>query len=161
MKGQIIKISVALIISTGTLYGIENPKPQDLRTFSDNTQFENANQFYKLKKFGKAIELLKEYIEIYPNGLHRNEAFKIIGSIYFDEYDYPNAIKSYRSLYEEHDNTEEGIEAFFMTAICYQKMGFTDRAKYIFYRIIEEYPGSNFAYKSKIKLDLISITEDT
>ncbi|MBN2041046.1 MAG: tetratricopeptide repeat protein [Spirochaetes bacterium] len=164
-KKYIIKTYIVLFITTlfitTFLFGQDKPADRDLRIFSDNTRFENANQFYKLGKFTKALGLLNEYLEIYPNGLHRKEAFKIIASIYFNEYNYFKAIKFYNSLYEEHNNTEEGIEAFFMTGICYQKMGFADSAKKIFNTIIEEHPGSGYAYQSKIKLDLISILEDS
>ncbi|MBN2401273.1 MAG: tetratricopeptide repeat protein [Spirochaetes bacterium] len=131
----------------------------DLGRFSDNTHHENANQFYKLKKFDIALELFTEYLEIYLNGLHRKYAYKKIALIYFEQFNYIKSIKSFKSLYEEYSNSEEGIEAFFMTGICYQKMGFYNNAKQVFKTLMEEHPESNFAYQAKIKLDLIEILE--
>lgn len=131
----------------------------NLGRMADITHFQNANSFYKLKEYGKAIELFAEYLEIYTNGVHRKEAYKNIASIHFAEFNYIKSIKTYQSLYEEFSNSEEGVEAYFMTGICSQKMGFFDNAKQIFKSLIEEHPDSNYAYQSKIKLDLIEILE--
>jgi TolA-binding protein len=131
----------------------------DLGRFTDNTAYENASQFYKLKKFDIALELFTEYLEIYLNGVHRKEAFKKVALIYFEQFNYIKSIKALNLLYEEYNNSEEGIEAYFMTGICYQKMGFLDNAKQVFKTLMEEHPESNFAYQSKVKLDLIEILE--
>ena len=133
----------------------------DLGTFSDNTNYENANQFYNLKRFDLANELFNEYLEIYPNGLHRKEAYKKIALMLFEKFNYLKSIKVFNSLYEEFSNSEEGIEAYFMTGICYQKMGFTEKAKQIFNSLIEEHPESNFAPQARTKLDLIEILENS
>jgi TolA-binding protein len=144
----------------------QQPKQQqkeekiNLGRIADITHFQNANSFYKLKEYGKAIELFTEYLEIYTNGVHRKEAYKNIGAIYFAEFNYIRSIKAYQSLYEEYSNSEEGVEAYFMTGICNQKMGFFDKAKAIFKSLIEEHPDSNYAYQSRIKLDLIEILDN-
>jgi len=128
-------------------------------TLSDNTYFENANYLYKIKEYDKALTLLSEYLEIYMYGLHRKEAYKDIASIYFEQFNYIKSIKIYNSLYEEYSNSEEGIEACFLAGICYQKMGYLEKAKQTFKLIIEDHPESNFAYQAKIKLDLLEILE--
>jgi TolA-binding protein len=132
----------------------------DLGKLSDDTTYENANQFYKLKKSDLALELFTEYLEIYLTGLHRKEAYKKVAMIYFEQFNYIKSIKVFKSLYEEFSNSEEGIEAYFMSGICYQKMGFLDNAKNVFKSLMEEHPESNFAYQAKIKLDLIEILEN-
>jgi TolA-binding protein len=98
--------------------------------------------------------------EIYINGQHKKEAYKKIALIYFEQFNYIKSIKALKSIYEEFSSSEEGIEAYFMTGICYQKMGFLDNAKQVFRSLIEEHPESNFAYQAKIKLDLIDILEN-
>jgi TolA-binding protein len=160
---------VLFFLSATNLYAQAQVQPQpqpkevktDLRTFSDNTNYENANQFYKLKQFSLATELFTEYLEIYPNGLHRKEVYKKIALMHFEKFDYIKSIKTYNSLYEEYSNSEEGIEAFFMTGICYQKMGFLDNAKQVFKSLMEEHPESNYAPQAKTKLDLIEILENS
>jgi TolA-binding protein len=132
----------------------------DIGRFSDNTAYENANQFYRLKNFDIAFELFTEYLEIYINGQHRKEAYKKVALIYFEQFNYIKSIKALKSLYEEFSSSEEGIEAYFIIGICYQKMGFLDNAKQVFKSLIEEHPESNFAYQAKIKLDLIDILEN-
>ena len=172
MQVKLNKINTLLLSTLILLYGadlfaqnqtqVQQPAKQektDLGTFSDNTHYENANQFYKLKQFSIANALFNEYLEIYPNGLHRKDAFKSIALMHFEKFEYLKSIKVFNSLYEEFSNSEEGIEAYFMTGICYQKMGFMDNAKQIFNSLIEEHPESNYAQQARTKLDLIDILE--
>ncbi len=156
-----IKIILILFcISETSLFSQAKEEKTDLSRLSDNTQYEIAAQFYKLKVYDKALEFFKEYLEVYPEGIHRKDAYKSIANIYFNQFQYIKSIKAYNSLYEEYSNSDEGIEAYFMTGICYQKMGFIDSARRIFNSIIKEHPESNFFNQSKTKLDIIDILEN-
>ncbi len=124
---------------------------------SDNIKFENAMQFYRLRNYDRALLEFKEYLEVFIYGEHRNEAYRCIAGIYFDMFEYEKSIMAYNSLYEESINTEEGIEAFYKTGICYQKMGKDDKAKQVFDSIIRQYPYSGYAHLSKIQMDLLAI----
>jgi TolA-binding protein len=166
MHKIIIILYIIIFSFTGTgLFAQEQAQEQkkeekiNLEVLSDNAQFEYASHLYRLNRYEKALQLFTEYLEIYYNGLHRKEAYKNIASIYFREFDYIKSIKVYRSLYEEFSNSEEGIEGLFMTGICYQKMGFHGKAREVFQSVIDDHPGSNFAYQAKIKLDVIEILE--
>ncbi len=148
-----------LYAQTGNIQPQTKDLKTDLKKFSDDTAYENANQFFKLRNYNLALELFTEYLEIYLNGIHRKEANKKIALIYFEQFNYIKSIKIFNSIYEEFSNSEEGIEAYFMTGICYQKMGFFENAKRIFKSITEEYPESSFNPHAKMKLDLIEILE--
>lgn len=168
LQKQITILVCCLLFLPETILFSQNqgqPQPQakelktDLNKFADDTAYENANQFYKLKNYNLALGFFTEYIEIYLNGIHRKEVHKKIALIYFEQFNYIKSIKAFNSLYEEFSNSEEGIEAYFMTGICYQKMGFLDNAKRVFKSIIEEHPESSFNPQAKIKLDLLEILE--
>jgi TolA-binding protein len=159
MKNIIIILNILLsfFIIEISLYSQTKDEKENLSLFSDNVYFENANQLYKLKNYDKALEYFQEYLEIYIGGIHRKEAYKYIADIYFQQFLYIKSIKAYNALHEEYSGSEEGIEAYYMTGICYQKMGLFDRAKNIFKSVIEEHPESNYSFQSRIKLDMIDI----
>ena len=157
----ILLILIILLNFYIPIYPQKISKINALNTFSDNIHFENADQLFRLEKYDKAIELFNEYLEVFPYGLHRKEVYKKIAEIYFKEFEYVKSIKYYKSLYEEFNTSEDGIEAYFMCGICYQKMGFLNNAGEIFRTIMNEHPESNYAYQSKIKLDLIEILRNS
>ena len=131
-----------------------NPK-QD----ADDSRFDNAYQLYKLKRYDQALAWLGEYIEVYPDGSHRKEAYRLIGDIYLSRFDYKHAIKYYSTLFEEFGGEEEGIGGYYQIGICYSRMGKSDKAIEIFKTIIDQYPGSSYAQKSRTQLDIEELTK--
>jgi len=138
----------------------DKSEPLNLEKIADDMKFKNGVQFLKLNREGKAIKEFYEYLEIYYNGTHRNEAYKYIAEIYFNQFDYLKAIKIYRELYEEFNNSENGIEAFYKIGICYKKMGYYLNAVKIFKEIINEHPDSTYSYQSRLQLDLLKIINE-
>ena len=127
----------------------------DLERVNDDVRFENAMQLYKIKnQKGKALALFGEYLELFPEGIHRKEVIRCIGDIYLERFDYKRAIKYYQQLYEEYGSEEEGISGFFQTGICYSRMGNTDKSAEVFKRIIELYPSSSYSAKARTQLDI-------
>ncbi len=138
----------------------ENPEHANLKKVADDMKFQNGMGFYKLEKFDRALNEFNEYIEIYYDGIHRNEVLKKIAEIHIRNFDYQKAIEAYRILYQEYSSTDEGIDAYFQIGICYKKMGFDSKAEAIFKYIIDEHPGTTAAYNSEIQLDLLKISAD-
>ncbi len=138
----------------------ENNDSANLKKVADDMKFQNGMQFYKLEKFDRSLNEFNEYIEIYFDGIHRNEALKKIAEIHIRFFDYQKAIEAYRILYQEFSSTDEGIDAYFQIGICYKKMGFDSKAEAIFKYIVEEHPGTSSAYNSEIQLDLLKISAD-
>ncbi len=132
---------------------------KSLGAVADDIKFENAIQFYAMGDYHKALQMFNEYLEVYQGGVHRSEAHRHIAIIHFDRFEYEKSIRAYTAIHEEADNTEEGIEAYYKTGICYQKMGYDTRAHGVFQSIIEQYPYSTYAYLSKIQIDLLKIIE--
>jgi TolA-binding protein len=132
----------------------------NLKKVADDMKFRNGMEFYKLEKYDRALNEFNEYIEIYYNGIHRNEALKKIAEIHIRLFNYQKAIEAYRMLYQEFSNSEEGMDAYFQIGICYKKMGFDSKAESIFRNIIEEHPGTTAAYNSEIQLDLLKISSE-
>jgi len=140
-----------------TAAGQTAEEKRELMKVADNIKFENAMQFYRLQNYSRALLEFKEYLEVYADGEHRNEAYRHIAGIYFDMFEYDKSVMAYTALYQESINSEEGIEAFYKSGICYQKMGNDHRAREIFGAIIRQYPYSNYAHLSKIQIDLLAI----
>lgn len=127
---------------------------------NDTLRYENAYQLFKMKRYDKALLLFGEYIEVYPDGVHRKESLKYIGDIYLGRFDYARAIKYYSMLYEEFSSEEEGIGGYYQTGICYSRMGKEDKAIEIFKEINSLYPASSWADKARLQLDLEEMLKD-
>lgn len=132
---------------------------KSLGAVADDIKFENAMQFYSMGDYRKALQMFNEYLEVYLTGAHRGEALRHVAAIYFDRFEYEKSIRAYTAIHEEASNTEEGIEAYYKTGICYSKMGYDNRAQGVFQSIIELYPYSTYAYLSRIQIDLLKIIE--
>ncbi|RPI93879.1 MAG: hypothetical protein EHM32_07490 [Spirochaetales bacterium] len=132
---------------------------KSLGAVADDIKFENALQFYSMGDYRKALQMFNEYLEIYLTGAHRGEALRHVALIHFDRFEYEKSVRAYTAIHEESNNTEEGIEAYYKTGICYQKMGYDTRAQGVFQSIIEQYPYSTYAYLSRIQIDLLKIIE--
>ncbi|MCX7679932.1 MAG: tetratricopeptide repeat protein [Spirochaetes bacterium] len=132
---------------------------EDLNTAADKLKFETARYFYENRLFDKCLAELHEYLEIYSNGIHRKEAFLMIGEIYFKRFNYSRAAKTYLGLYEEFSNTDEGIQGYFNAAICYEKMGKEKKAKEILKTIIEHHPDSRHAALAQTRLKVLEMIE--
>jgi len=157
-----LKTTIFLLILCFTVISSAEEKNglANLKKVADDMKFQNGLEFYKLEKFDRALSEFNEYIEIYFDGIHRNEALKKIAEINIRFFNYQKAIDAYRILYQEFSSTEEGIDAYFQIGICYKKMGFDSKAEAIFKYIVDEHPGSSAAYNSEIQLDLLKILID-
>ncbi len=129
----------------------------NMRKISDDMKFATGEEFYRLREYHKALNILNEYLEVYYDGIHRSEAYRKIADIHIKDFNYQKAVSVYQELYLEFSNSDEGVDAYFQTAICYKKMGFDEKAVQIFDYIIKEHPGTTAAYHSEIQRDLIKI----
>lgn len=160
---KLIKIMVIFFLTLNLSiisFAEENTGLANLKKVADDMKFQNGMEFYKLEKFDRSLSEFNEYIEIYYDGIHRNEALKKIAEIHIRFFDYQKAIDAYRMLYQEFSSTDEGIDAYFQIGICYKKMGFDSKAEGIFKYIVEEHPGTTAAYNSEIQLDLLKISTE-
>jgi len=150
-----LTLSFSMISAAEEKTGLAN-----LKKVADDMKFQNGMEFYKLEKFDRSLSEFNEYIEIYYDGIHRNEALKKIAEIHIRFFDYQKAIEAYKLLYQEFSSTDDGIDAYFQIGILYKKMGFDSKAEAIFKFIVEEHPGTSAAYNSEIQLDLLKISSD-
>lgn len=162
MRKFIIIISVIFFISTGYTYTAaeEVSESVNLKKAADDMKFANAISFYKLEKYDRALNEFYEYIEIYYDGIHRNEAFRKIAEIHIRNFNYQKAIEAYNSIYQEFSGTDEGLDAYFQTGVCYKKMGFDTKAESIFKYIMANHPGTTAAYNSEIQLELLRMENE-
>ncbi len=160
---RLFKIIIILFVVLTMQSGFTADEPTglaNLKKVADDMKFQNGMEFYKLEKFDRALSEFNEYIEIYYDGIHRNEAMRKIAEIHIRFFNYQKAIDAYRALYQEFSSTDEGIDAYFQIGICYKKMGFDSKAEGIFKYIIDEHPGTSASHNAQIQLDLLKITSE-
>ncbi len=131
-----------------------------LRKIADSMKYENALGFYKLKKYKRALEGFREYLEVWHNGSYRESAYQHIAKIYMRDFRYDRAMKVYDKMFREFRNEEGGIEAYYKSGICCLKMGYDERARAIFTEILSMAPGSRAAVNAEIQLELLKISSE-
>ena len=132
----------------------------DMERVADKMKFEQGKYFFQLEKYQRAKSHLQEYLELFLHGTYRADAYRMIASIYFEEFRYDRAAEVYRSLLEEYPGTEPGIRGMYKMGICYKKMGETGKAADVFSRLIKEYPSSSYAHHSRVMLDVMKIVSN-
>lgn len=151
---KIFILSLMLMILKSPLF---SEGTNHLSRLEDNLKFNNGILFLNLNEYDNALREFGEYIEVYTQGIHRKEAFKNIGDIYFTRFNFIKALNTYRSLYEEFSNAREGNEAHLQMGVCYLKMGYYDNAEKIFKSIIDTTTDPSIIQSAKIQLELIDI----
>jgi TolA-binding protein len=160
-----IALFMIIILSLGMMPAIihaaDVPKEQqNLDVLADDLKFQNGAGFIKIKMYDKALETLREYLEIFYNGNHRHEAYRLIAEIYFNRMEYTRAIENYRALYEEFSTSDSGIGAYFNIGICYVKMGDEKKAAEIFNDIVDNHPESTYRPQAAMQLDVLNIIRE-
>ncbi|MBN1499470.1 MAG: tetratricopeptide repeat protein [Spirochaetes bacterium] len=160
------KILIIMIMFSGiNIYAQSAAEPEltpqeearQLERFSDDVRFDNAKRFVELKFYDKALQYLGEYIEVFQNGAHRVEAITYIAEIYFQRFEYMKSLQYYNLLYEENNNNDIGLNAYYNMGLCYSKMGYTAKANEIYNILISEHPASEIALKARLQVDVDSI----
>jgi TolA-binding protein len=158
---RVFIIILSLSLVPAMIHAAEEAKErQNLDVLADDLKFQNGAGFIKIRMFDKALETLKEYLEIFYNGNHRHEAYRLIAEIYFNRMEYPRAIENYRALYEEFSTSDSGVGAYFNIGLCYIKMGDEKKAAEIFNDIVDNHPESAFRQQAAMQLDVMSIIQE-
>ncbi len=156
MKKMLIPVILLFAISISAQ---DKNEGLNLQRIADDLKYNNGYRFIKLGRYDKALEELNEYLEIFIYGTHRDEAYGNIARIHFIRLDYQKAAEIYRQLFEEFSNSDSGIEGYYNMGVCYQKMGYENRAAVIFRDIVRNYPESTMTGRAKIQVELLKILE--
>lgn len=140
------------------LASVHGDESASLRQAADRMKYENALQFYELKKYSKALQGFQEYLEVWQTGNYREEAYDHMADIYIRDFNYENAVKMYDNIFREFRNDERGIKAYYKKGLCCLKMGYNLRAMAIFKEILSISPGSRSAVNAEIQLELMKIS---
>lgn len=157
---KIFIVLLFLVLFSISLSAKDEGRELNLDKIADDFKFQNGVQFIKLNRFDKAIEALNEYLEIFYQGNHRNEAYKYIAKIYLERFEYQKAQSIFRTIYEEFSDTDDGVDAYYNIGLCFKKMGNDDEAQSIFKEIIKNYSDSIYVHQARIQLDLLNILND-
>ena len=155
----IIVLCIALFLGS-RINAQEKKESENLYVLADDLKFKNGVEFMKLKMYHKAAETFNEYLEIYPHGIHRADAYRYLAELFAAKMEYLKAIEKYRALYEEFGNTEAGIEAYFNIGLCYQKMGYDKEAAEVLNDLIQNHGDSPYAREAKTLLDVQSMLSE-
>jgi TolA-binding protein len=157
LRFLLLSCCILFLVALAPLAAQESAEEPDLARIADDMKFENARHFYDMKLYDLSLRDMNEYLEVYIQGAHRKEAYMTIADIHFKRFEYRKAVKAYTSLYGEYSTSDEGIQAYFNSAVCHEKMGNEKKAREIYKNIIEDHPDSQQASMARTQIELIGI----
>lgn len=125
------------------------PKAENINKFKLNL----ANIFFKEKNYSKAINLYIELTMSEDESKHAEIYYKL-GESYFAQDEFEKALISFLKIdVFYYQATDWVVKAKFRSAECYEKLDEDLRAIKTYEEIVGEFPVSEFASKSKSKLE--------
>ena len=111
-------------------------------------------------KYEYALPLYLDFMEIYPDSRYRARTLETIALIYEREQRYPEALETYRLLYQDAGVSNKGLGYLYNQARILSLMGERERAEKIYFEIIRISPDSPYAHKARINSRLGRIFDE-
>jgi len=111
---------------------------------SENERLRRARIYQYNRSFTEARNHWLAIIRDFPQSARRPEALFQIGRGYYQDENYPDAIKWYEQVHLEFPMSKEGEEGFYFAGHCYQNLGDADRAIARYEDFLKAYPNSDY-----------------
>ena len=119
--------------------------------FGSSSEFEsyqNALKIFNARDYEQAIKLFTEVLNKFPQGTYVDNSYYWIGECYYARGDYAQAIASFQKVIPI-TNSSKGDDAQLKIGLSYMKMGQNGLAKTEFQRLLDRYPASEYAARTK------------
>ncbi len=116
--------------------------PVHIKRVGDVKEYINIKRYYEDKKYERALEVIDEILEEYPDTLFKAELiyYKIKVDAVLEEYE--NLIEESKYYLKEFSSNENVGEVLALAANAYAKSGLLSDAEYFFDRLFSEHQGS-------------------
>lgn len=116
--------------------------PVHIKKVQDVTDYINVKKYYNQKKYDKALSLIDEIMELYPNSLFKAEFLFYKIRIYSKLKDYSNIIDFSKEYLKDYSSDENVPEVLSLIANAYSMEGLNSDADYFFDRLFSEHEDS-------------------
>lgn len=100
----------------------------------------------------KARELLSKFIELYPAHDMAANAHYWLGETYYNEKSFDQAILEFQEVIKKFPGKEKVPAAVLKQGMAFKELGDVKSAKYLYKKVVEEYPASSEAKIAREKL---------
>ncbi len=156
LKSHLLKASVVVVVGVAvfavqpSVRAQENNDGERARQRAAQTEYRAHSMVARGKKLLKqgeeerAVKLLSSVPRMYPNTKSRFAAHLVLGRHYFENQEYPMAVKRFLAATEAEDE-EKKVEAIYKAGESYYFMKNYDKAFTTLRRVIKNYPGHVYA----------------
>ncbi|MDO5576096.1 MAG: tetratricopeptide repeat protein [Fibrobacter sp.] len=110
--------------------------------------YQNGLRFFNSGNYVKAIEIFHDVINQFPSGDYTDKSHYWIGESYYFKADFPTAIASFSRVLSFKES-EKHDDAQFKIGLSYLKMGQPKKAKETLLKLLEHYPNSEYAARTR------------
>jgi len=114
--------------------------------------FSFARHFIERQEYDRAVQELERLVYFFPEDATVPEARYLIGWSYFMDERFERARKALWEVHEDYRRQELGARALFLVGESYRVQGIPDEAAYYYRRVLSEYPGTEVAHNSQLRL---------
>ena len=121
----------------------------------DYAQFEIGETYFSAGKYSAAIPEYHKVAANHPESILLPSAYLLLGESYYNLKQYPNAVRSFRSLLQKFAEADEAVPARFLIAKSLQMEGKWKEA-YLAYEETDLYhPLSNFGKRARLAIKIL------
>lgn len=119
---------------------------------AEQRAYDAALEKFKAGEYKPASVAFSDFLRSYPKSAHAAAAQYWLGSAFYAQRDYRNAISAQSQVVKHHADSSQAPEAMLNIASCYMEMKDKKTAKKTLERLIARYPQSEAAKTAKERL---------
>ncbi len=116
------------------------------------TMYQGGMDAFKSGEMKKARDILNKFIGLYPKHELTSNAHYWVGETYYNEKNLEQAILEYQEVIKNFPGKEKAPAAMLKQGMAFKGLGDDKSARYIYKKLVEDYPRSEEARKAKEKL---------
>ena len=130
----------------------DQKKPAEATPENPEGLYQKGIDTFKSGNIPKARELLSRFIELYPAHDMAANAHYWLGETYYNEKNYDQAILEFQEVIKKFPGKEKVPAAVLKQGMAFKELGDVKSARYLYKKVIEDYPSSGEAKLAREKL---------
>jgi tol-pal system protein YbgF len=124
------------------------PKPS-VEEAAATKQYTRAFNAYRQGTYGKAILDFEEFLRLYPDHPHADNARYWIGESFYSQGEYKQAVVEFNRVFDRYPHEDKAPDALLKIGHSYEKLGDGKNARVFWRRVANLYPESEAARRAQ------------